>query len=116
MQQNKATIDSVSVTHSTDSAIQYGESIVHRALEFMRDDRRKERLAEAECKTCFYVNYARIGGSAMTSRPCGICEVPQMYGSTATDKLCLKCAIEHQLCKQCGGDVLMRPRRIFKKD
>lgn len=116
MEQKKAIIDSVSVSRATDTAIQYGESIVQRALEFMRDDKRKQRLAEAECKTCFYVNNQRIGGSAMTSRPCGICEIPQMYGSTATDKLCVACAVKHQLCKQCGGDLLLRPRRIFKTD
>jgi len=114
MQQQKATIDSVSVTSATDMAISYAESIVQKALEFLRDDRKKERLVEVECKTCFYINNQRIGGAAMTSRPCGICDMPQMYGSTATDKLCLKCALEHQLCKQCGADVLMRPRRIFK--
>ena|ERR1700733_10122927 len=114
MTQAKAIIDSVSVTRETDFAISYGEDFVRRALEYSRDDKKKERLKEGECKFCFYLHHSRIGGSAMTTRPCGICGVPHMYSSTATDKICLDCAMKHQLCKYCGADVLLRPRRIFK--
>jgi hypothetical protein len=111
----KSTIDSVSVTRATDSAISYSEDMVCAALAFLRDDCKKQRLAEGLCKFCFCFRKERIGGAAMTTQPCGICEQDQHYGSTATDKLCLSCAVQHQVCKQCGADVHLRPRRIFKK-
>lgn len=111
----KSTIDSVSVTRATDFAINYADTTIQQALEYMRDDQKKSRLDKGLCKFCFYMRSERIGGAAITTQPCGICEQDQRYGSTATDKLCAKCAVEHQLCKQCGADLMLRPRRIFKK-
>jgi hypothetical protein len=116
MRQPAAKIDNASVQWATGAAVRIGESTVKSALEFMRDDRRKDRLKKGECRTCFYIRNSRIGGAAMTSRPCGICGWDQMYGSTNTDVLCMKCAEIHKLCKYCGGDLEMRTRRIFKID
>jgi len=50
----------------------------------------------------------------MTSRPCGLCEKPQMFGSTATNPICLDCGVKYELCIQCGADVKLRPRRKFQ--
>lgn len=47
----------------------------------------------------------------MTTQPCMCCYKPVMYGSTATDALCMDCAREHDLCKRCGGDIELRTRR-----
>jgi hypothetical protein len=113
MEYPKKTIDSVSVTRATDLAHQYSQDCIKRSLDFLADPRRKERLKELECKACYYIRTNRVGGASMTTQTCGICGSPEMYGSTNTDVLCAKCASEHQLCKYCGGDVLMRPRRIF---
>lgn len=114
MQNPKSTIDPASVTRSTDSAIGHAESLVESALRFLADKDAKDRRKESKCKRCYYIWHSRIGGAAMTTQYCGICDTPVLYGSTATDKLCLPCALKHELCKQCGADVQLRPRRIYR--
>jgi hypothetical protein len=87
----------------------YVSDVISHANDVQADPRKKERLKQNECIACFY--RGRIGGAAMTSRPCGLCGQEEMYGSTATDALCLACAQKHELCKHCGGDLHMRVRR-----
>jgi hypothetical protein len=113
MTQGKSKIDESSVTWATTFAAEGAERHIRSSLEYMRDERKKERKVASECKFCFYFRTERIGGAAMTTRDCGICEMPQMYGSTNTDKICKKCATENELCKYCGADVSLRPRRKY---
>ena len=115
MERPAVKIDSVSVTSSTDHAIGHGADYVERALGFLADRGRKERLKRSLCRRCYYIWIERIGGAAMTNQSCGICGEDVMYSSTATDKLCLRCAVKHELCKQCGADIHLRPRRIYGK-
>lgn len=115
MERPRAKINADSVRMATDHAIHYGEETVRRAIEYLADDKRKERRAAGKCRLCFYVWVSRIGGAAITTQPCGVCGKEVMYGSTATDKLCPFCAVKHQLCKQCGADVELRPRRKYKE-
>lgn len=114
MHNPRKTIDSVRVTSSTDFAISIASDCIQHALEYQSDFRKKERLKDNECKTCFYFRSGRIGGAAMTTQECAVCGKEVMYGSTNTDPLCLECAQAHELCKRCMGDVKMRPRRIYK--
>ena len=79
------------------------------AAEVESDARKADRLKRHECKACFYAS--RMGGAAMTTRPCMSCGSEEMYGSTNTDVLCMGCATTHGLCKHCGGDLEMRARR-----
>lgn len=79
------------------------------ADEVASDARKVERMKLHECKACFYSS--RIGGAAMTTCPCMSCGSDEMYGSTATDVLCMSCATKHGLCRHCGGDLEMRTRR-----
>lgn len=79
------------------------------AKEIETDARREERLARNECRACFY--RPMWGGAAICEQDCMCCGNEQMYGSTATDVLCLECAKRHSLCKHCGGDLEMRTRR-----
>ena len=116
MEQKAAVIDQVSVYSATDFANCLGQDYVEASLRWMRDPEQKERRKAGECKTCYYIHHSRMGGAAMTTRPCGICHMPVTYSSTNTDKLCMDCAQTHQLCKHCGADVLLRPRRKFGKD
>lgn len=115
MERQKKKIDSSSVEWATDRAIESIEWAVKRALNCKNDPEKKERLAASFCISCWYVDGGRIGGAAMTSQPCGICDKEQIYSSTATDVLCSTCAISNELCKQCGADVRLRPRRKFKQ-
>jgi hypothetical protein len=82
---------------------------IQKAAEVQDDARRKERIKRHECKACFYID--RLGGAAMTTRPCMGCGKDEMYGSTNTDVLCMNCARTHELCKHCGGDREIRVRR-----
>jgi ribosomal protein S27E len=79
------------------------------ADDVIEDTEKSERLNRHECKACFYSS--RIGGAAMTYRPCMSCGTSVLYGSTNTDVLCMDCAKQHSLCKHCGGDLEMRTRR-----
>lgn len=78
------------------------------------DSQQSERLAESICICCWYVYSDRIGGAAITTQPCGICNSIQQYSSTATDVLCKTCAITHKLCKRCGADVNLENRIKFE--
>jgi len=75
--------------------------IVAGLLGYYADPNKKARLAAALCKYCFYVHTSRIGGAAITTRKCDSCDGEMMFGSTCTDPLCLKCALELRHCKHC---------------
>lgn len=114
MTQLKKEVNSDSVQRDTGFAIQYANETIESALRYLADPDRKQRMTEARCKRCFYMMRSRIGGACMTQRPCGICNKNVMYGSTATDILCEPCGVKHAICRQCGGDLLMRPRRVYE--
>lgn len=97
------------MVYATERAKRNVNLILARAQEVKTDPKKGERVAANECIGCFYSS--RIGGSAMTDRPCMSCGINQMYGSTYTDVLCLACAKNHGLCKHCGGDIDMKVRR-----
>jgi hypothetical protein len=71
-------------------------------LGYYSDPNKKVRLASGLCKYCYYIKTNRIGGAAMTSRKCDCCNEDMMFGSTCTDSLCLKCALEIKHCKHCS--------------
>jgi hypothetical protein len=84
--------------------------LIERAEKAKNDTDREARLIKQLCISCHYIR-GRIGGAAMTTQPCACCLKPEMYGSTATDELCLSCADKHNLCKRCGGDIDMKRGR-----
>lgn len=96
----------VSATRQSASRVRY---ILSLAKSIDEDARREERLGDQQCKACFYQD--KIGGAAMTSQPCMCCGTDQLFTSTNTDALCLRCAREHALCKHCGGDIEMNTER-----
>lgn len=72
--------------------------------EYRGDNKRDARLAELECKFCFYLA-GRIGGCAMTSANCGECQKDMMFGSTCVDYCCQDCAKAKGICKHCGAEM-----------
>ena len=114
MNRLKAKIDQSSMEWATDRALDSINIAVKRAMGCTIDPDKKERLSKSICSSCWYNEYGRIGGAAMTSQPCGLCGKDQIYSSTATDVLCTPCALSNELCKQCGADVRLRPRRKLK--
>lgn len=109
MEQRPMVMNVGNMVGATERAKARVQSWIDLALEVSTDARGKERLAAQECKACFYAG--RIGGAAITNRPCMACGETQTYGSTNTDVLCRPCASGGQLCKHCGGDVELRARR-----
>ena len=111
MQQRPVVMSPAVMIAATERARGYERSVLKRAEEMKTDPRKVERLKRCECRACYYLNGSRIGGAAMTDRPCMCCGKVQHYSSTATDVLCMSCAEKHKLCKRCGGDVEMKVRR-----
>jgi hypothetical protein len=75
------------------------------------DADRPAREAKGECLYCYYFHTQRIGGAAMCSRECGLCDSNVTSGSTNCDVLCKECAKERGLCKHCGADLKLTNRR-----
>lgn len=73
---------------------------------YTTDPKKKERLADYECLTCFYGTH--IAGQAMTQRPCADCDTFVHSGSTRCGVLCLKCAKKRKLCTMCGGNINLK--------
>jgi predicted nucleic acid-binding Zn ribbon protein len=96
-------LDVVAMTSATYQASDYASDLIARATRLQDDPEREKRVAAGLCRWCYYAA-GRLGGASMTTQPCASCGEDQMYGSTATDALCLPCAKEHSLCKRCGGD------------
>lgn len=64
-----------------------------------------------KCGYCSTFARSRIGGSAITTVQCALCDKELTFGNTATDILCDDCAAENNLCKQCGADQELKNRR-----
>lgn len=109
MHQRPLLMNKANMVAATERAKRHVQRQLDLAKEVAEDTRKEERLKAQLCKSCFYS--ARIGGAAMTTRPCMCCGDDEMYSSTATDVLCLDCARTHGLCKHCGGDLEMRVGR-----
>ncbi len=107
----KTNVDAVSIYRATDNAKHRVKDLKIKIADFDNDPKKSERVEKSLCKHCFYIANAHIGGAMFTSRECGLCKEVQTYSSTATQPLCLPCAKENGLCKQCGGDVEMKHRR-----
>lgn len=74
------------------------------------DPEKAKRIASQQCAFCYYAS-GRIGGAAMTSVQCGLCDKDLLFGNTCVDVLCPECAKTSSLCKHCGSDIDMKERR-----
>lgn len=109
MAQRPMVMSKATMVGATERAQQRIKAWLDLARSVETDARKSERLAQLECKACFYSS--RMGGAAMTYRPCMSCGSNELYGSTNTDVLCTPCATAGDLCKHCGGDRELRARR-----
>jgi hypothetical protein len=86
-----------------------GESMAHmeRYLERadrMKTDPEKEKRESAHyCRWCYYTSFVGVDWTT----PCMVCD-EEVFGR---NKVCETCAVEHRLCRKCGGDLDMRARR-----
>lgn len=114
MEQRKQVVDKVSIMRSNGRGNNAIKDTLERAQKITYDGDKKERVEACLCKACYYIFNHRMGGAAMTNRPCGICDTKMQFASTATDVICKGCAQENDLCKQCGGDMCLKDRRSPK--
>lgn len=65
-----------------------------------------------ECDYCHFLTPAnkRIGGRAMTTANCSICQKSMLFSSTITDVTCKDCSISEHLCSHCGADRTLKNR------
>ena len=113
MNQPAKKLDRHAVQWQTSMNNSHVRDYLKRARDLENDYDRAARLKLLLCPVCHYLG-SGIGGAAMTTRPCAICNNDVLYGSTCTDVLCDKCAKLHDLCKHCGADrELRRNRRKF---
>lgn len=87
---------------------------VEQAKKLVEDPQRAERLVACMCVCCFYI--PRVGGAAMTSWDCGMCDFMGLHSSTAAPILCLPCAERRKLCRWCGADIDLRLRAKLEAD
>lgn len=73
------------------------------------DPERLHRLKAQECKACWYFN--QFGGQAITTRPCAACTEVITWGNTNCPVLCVPCAKAIKLCRHCGSDIGLNPKR-----
>lgn len=110
MEQRKEAVNRSTIALKNARAKHQITSIIKRAENLKTDPEKQKRLEMNLCLCCYYVNNTRIGGAAITHRPCGLCERDMSFGSTATDVVCSDCAEANNLCKQCGADIELKNR------
>jgi hypothetical protein len=103
-------LDRVEFVRITDTQEHWLQFEIDRGKALAEDPNKGVRQKLNFCRLCYY-SPGRLGGAAITTQPCGLCGVEQSFGSTATDVLCPACAKAHSLCKRCGADRELRPRR-----
>lgn len=111
MRNKRRVLSERSQQFATEMAADQSERIVEGVRRFQDDMDLKERRMARQCKYCYYLRGARIGGAAMTDWACGICAREALAGSTATPAICDACADEHRLCVECGADRDLKTRR-----
>ena len=104
-------VDAANVMTATRRAIKRNEQILEAARGLAKDHQREIRRSSQLCPCCFYVVPVRIAGAAITTVPCGLCQTPCTFSSTAVDRVCAACAKTHELCKRCGADLELREQR-----
>jgi len=109
MRQRRASLNRATITAASVQAKRRVNHHLELAEKISSDSEKQSRLAACLCPSCHY--FSSIGGAAITNRECAGCGTDEIYGSTATDALCMTCAMEHSLCKRCGGDLRMRSQR-----
>jgi hypothetical protein len=107
----KQFFDGYQMQFATTMRAKHLREIIENARNAEQDSDRVARLAKGLCKYCHYIHTTRIGGAAMTTVTCGVCQAEMTFGSTSTDALCLECARKHKLCKRCGADSELRTMR-----
>lgn len=85
MQQQKEQITRSTISYRNKRAKEQIQHILQLAERITSDVEKEKRESMHLCLCCYYARSQRIGGAAITSKPCGVCEETMQFGSTATD-------------------------------
>ncbi len=110
MRARKQNINNVTITDATYWMAERIKSTNELSMKYKNDTDIQIRHKKQECPVCYY-NPDRIGGAAITTGVCGLCEAEKIFANTCVDVLCLDCAKKHNLCHHCGGDIDCKARR-----
>lgn len=91
------------------------EGYIRRARRADLDEEREKRREKQLCKYCYYINSGGVAGQAFTSSTCAFCQKDTMFSTTHTDALCLECAQENRVCKECMADMEYTPHEVKEK-
>jgi hypothetical protein len=111
MKARKGTLNRANVARATANGKRYVDKALLAAKKLSIDEDKSERLDKCLCLSCFYLFKERMGGASITHRECASCDKEMRFSSTATDLLCLPCAIDNCLCARCGADLELKERR-----
>lgn len=75
------------------------EGTLKLAKRFKEDPDKKHRLASCKCLVCYYSE--TLAGQGFTQYTCRVCNKEELHHNTNTPELCLKCAQEKNLCRDC---------------
>jgi hypothetical protein len=79
------------------------KSAIKLAAQLVQDPQKTLRAKKNYCLVCWYM--PRIVMHAFTAVDCESCKAKVTFVNSFTDKFCMPCAREHQLCAHCGGEV-----------
>ena|GEM_PF-3836506 len=82
--------------------------IKKRVASYSTDIGKHHRLSMQICKTCYYITSemtADVGGRIAMKYTCDICGKELETNAAEIGYYCIKCAAEHGLCTQCGGEM-----------
>jgi hypothetical protein len=115
MQQPKRELTLIDVQHYTHFNRQALQDWIRRAERAFADLDRGPREDEQTCRWCFYAVSSRVGGAAMTEKPCDSCSEVMLFSSTITDRLCKPCGKRLGLCVRCSADIDLVDRRKLER-
>src|ERR1700733_9788349 len=71
------------------------------ANEMAYDSDKTKRLEEQYCIYDWYLKGTRIAMQAFWTVNCQICNSEMIFPNSNTNKICLDCAIRHDICRRC---------------
>lgn len=110
MHAHRRNINSATVESANTHGLGYVHATIALAKAFVDDSDKLKRRKAGLCKLCYYQS-SRIGGCAVTTAQCGLCDEILSSGNTNIDVLCQSCAVANGLCKHCGADLEFVNRR-----
>lgn len=82
------------------------ESLRKQLAKFELDTNEDDRIFDWLCKTCYYIRLS--GGVSLQAfhfNDCEFCGTEQTFANSDTRKVCLACAQQYSVCRNCMGDI-----------